>query len=83
MLAAAQQQAAAAAHIDLHSNHRAAGYCGRVQMADSDLIALLNGEQASPSLFGRDEEDHALLDEDGLPNDKFLEVVKAGKMIVS
>ena len=49
-------------------------------MADSDLIALLNGEQASPSLFGRDEEDHALLDEDGLPNDKFLEVVKAGKM---
>ncbi len=52
-------------------------------MADSDLIALLNGEQASPSLFGRDEEDHALLDEDGLPNDKFLEVVKAGKMIVS
>ena len=48
-------------------------------MADADLIALLNGEQASPSLFGRDEEDRALLDEDGLPNDKFLEAVKAGK----
>ena len=48
-------------------------------MADADLIALLNGEQASPSLFGRDEEDRSLLDEDGLPNDKFLEAVKAGK----
>ena len=53
-----------------------------VHMADSDLIALLNGEQASSSLFGRDEEDRALLDEDGLPNDKFLEVVKAGKIIL-
>ena len=52
-------------------------------MADTDLIALLNGEQASPSLFGRDEEDRALLDEDGLPNERFLEEVKAGKIIMS